>query len=358
MNLSKGFYMPAEWEMHERTIMQWPVKSALIWPDNYERVCGGYAQVARSIAGFEKVTMLVNEDTAEEAKRLCGGEVEYIFIPHSDGWFRDNGPTFLVNDKKEIAAVNWQFNAWGEKYPAYVLDNQVTPQLLQYWQIPYFDAPMVLEGGSIHVDGQGTLLTTEQCLLNKNRNRHLTKEQIETELKRYLGVSRIIWLKRGLFGDETDGHIDNVACFGKPGVVLVQTCSDPSDPNYEISRENLQILKNSRDAQGRSLEIIEIPQPPARYFQGVRLTLSYINFYMANGGIILPVFGGEASYTDEVAIGVLKDLFPDRQIVTVDGMAVITEGGNVHCITQQMPQGIRPGYGNGEKNREVRQCEG
>lgn len=340
--MSKDFYMPAEWEPHERTLMEWPVKSALIWPDNYERVCCGYAQVARSIARFEKVTMLVNEDTAEEAKVLCGKEIDYMIIPHNDAWCRDNGPTFLLNKKKEISAVNWQFNAWGEKYSPYVLDNEVAPKLLKHWQIPYFDAPIVLEGGSIHVDGQGTLLTTEECLLNKKRNPHLTKDQIELELKRYLNVSRIIWLKRGLFGDETDGHIDNVACFVKPGVVLIQTCSDQTDPNFEISRENMGILKNSKDAQGRKLEIVEIPQPPARYFRGVRLTLSYINFYIVNGAIILPVFGREAEYTDEKAASILRGVFPDRQIVTVDGMALITEGGNVHCITQQVPQGIWP----------------
>lgn len=343
MHSEKNYYMPAEWEQHERTLMEWPVKSSMIWPENYDKVCAGYAMVARAISEFEKVTMIVNEDTAEEAKALCGKEIGYLAIPHDDAWCRDNGPTFLINKEKQLAAVNWQFNAWGGKYMPYDLDNEVASRVLKHFQVQYFDAPIIVEGGSIHVDGEGTLLTTKECLLNKNRNAHLSKEQIEEELKSYLGISGIIWLNRGLFGDETDGHVDNIACFARPGAVLIQTCYDPEDPNSGITRENMEILRNSTDASGRSLEIIEIPQPPVRYYQGERLTLSYLNFYFVNDGIILPVFGGDAESTDQKTVEILQKVFPERRIRTVDGMALITEGGNVHCITQQMPEGTRCG---------------
>jgi agmatine deiminase len=339
--MGKHFYMPAEWERHERTLMEWPVRSSLIWPENYDRVCSAYARVAGIISQFEKVTMIVNEDAATEAKELCGGEIEYLTVPHNDAWCRDNGPTFLLGEDRSLSAVNWRFNAWGGKYQPYDLDNEVAPKVLDHFRVGYADSPIVLEGGSIHVDGEGTMLTTRECLLNKNRNPNWTKEQLEEEVKSRLGVFRIIWLNRGLSGDETDGHIDNVACFARPGAVLMQTCHDPEDPNWAITKENMDILNDAVDARGRKLEIIEIPQPPARFYRGTRLTLSYLNFYFVNGGVLLPVFGGDAEQADEKATEVLRRVFPDRKIVPVDSMDLISEGGNIHCITQQMPQGVR-----------------
>ena len=335
----KDFAMPAEWQRHERTLIEWPVKASMVWPDNYEQMCAGYAEVAKAILAFEKVTMIVGRNTAEDAKRYCGDAVDYLTIEHNDAWCRDNGPTFLLDKENRLAGVNWQFNAWGEKYPNYELDNQVAPAVLKHFNVPCFDSPIVLEGGSIHVDGEGTLLTTKECLLNNNRNAGLSQSEIEAQLKRCLKVNKIIWLSRGLHGDETDGHVDNLACFARPGAVIIQTCHDKNDQNYEITLENLEILKSTADAKGRKLGIIEIPQPPARLYQGERLTLSYLNFYFVNGGIILPVFGGDAAQADEKAFETLQVLFPERKIVTVDGMALIKEGGNVHCITQQMPQG-------------------
>lgn len=332
-----NYFMPAEWEQHERTIIEWPVKESLVWPENHEEVMKGYANVAKAIAEFEKVTLLVNEDTIEEAKSLCGEKVELLIIPHNDAWCRDNGPTFLWNEKKQLAAINWKFNAWGERFIPYDLDNAVAYKVLEHFKVPCFDANLVLEGGSIHVDGEGTLLTTKECLLNKNRNPHLSKDDIENQVKKHLGVKKIIWLNQGLFGDETDGHVDNIACFARPGVILLQTCKDPEDPNYAITNENLAILRNSKDALGRHIEIIEIPQPPARYYNEVPLTLSYLNFYLVNEGLILPIFGEDAKETDKQAEEILQKVYPNRKIVTVDGMALIKEGGNVHCITQQMP---------------------
>ncbi len=331
--------MPAEWEKHQRTFIEWPVKDSLIWPENYREVCEGYGQVARAISKFEPITMIVNSDTAEDAKSLCGTSVDFLVIPHNDAWVRDNGPTFVWNEKKEVSGINWIFNAWGEKYQPYDLDNAVAQKVLEHFNVPCHNVPIVLEGGSIHVDGEGTLLTTEQCLLNPNRNPDLSREQLEEVLKKFLNVSKIIWLKKGLFGDETDGHVDNIACFAKPGVILFQACYDKEDPNYEITQENLDILHRAADASGRQLEIIEIPQPPVRFYNGERLTLSYLNFYFVNGGIILPTFGGDAAETDKTAEDILQKVFSDRKVVPVDGMPLIKEGGNVHCITQQMPKG-------------------
>ena len=329
--------MPAEWEQHERTLIEWPVKNSLVWTDNHQEVIKGYADIANAIAEFETVTLLVNEDTLEEAGNLCNAGVERLVLPHNDAWCRDNGPTFVWDEKKHLAAVNWNFNAWGERFKPYDLDNAVAPRILEHFHAPCFDAGIVLEGGSIHVDGEGTLLTTKECLLNPNRNPDLNQSEIEARVMQHLGIKQIIWLNHGLFGDETDGHVDNVACFAKPGVILIQTCKDPKDSNYSSSQENLEILENATDARGRAIEIIEIPGPPARYYHDIRLTLSYLNFYLVNGGIILPVFGGDAKETDKKAEEILQRTFPDRRIVTVDGMALIKEGGNVHCITQQMP---------------------
>lgn len=336
--IQKDFKMPAEWSKHQRTFMEWPIKEAG-WPDPFKEVLDAFADVAKKIAQFEPVTMIVRPDLASQAAQMCGPQVEILKMEHDDSWMRDNGPTFLVNDRGELAGINWLFNAWGGKYP-YEMDNLIASKVLEHFGVPCYNAPFIMEGGSIHVDGEGTLLTTEECLLNKNRNPHLTRDDIERHLKDYLNVQKVIWLKRGLYGDDTDGHVDNVACFARPGVIILQATSDPGNPNYERSRENLDTLKNATDAQGRKLEIIQIEQPSEDHYHEIPLTLSYLNFYFVNGGIILPVFGGKHQSTDKSAQEVLAKVFPDRKIVTVDGMPIIRGGGNVHCITQQMPEGI------------------
>jgi agmatine deiminase len=335
-----NYRMPAEWEPHSRTFISWPVQDSMCYPEHYEQVCRGYAELVNAIAEFEPVTVIVNPDEAENVRGLFANErIHCLPVAHNDAWLRDNGPTFLVNDQGELAGVNWRFNAWGGKYAPWDLDDCVAPQILRHVGVRQFDAPLVMEGGSFHTDGAGTLITTEECLLNKNRNPHLSREEITAHLRNFLNVDRIIWLKRGLSGDETDGHVDNIACFAAPGKVLMQVCHDPADENYVITRENLEILREATDARGRKLEIVPIEQPPLAYFGGKRLTLSYLNFYFVNGGIILPVFGGAAEETDRRAQQVLSETFPDRKIRTVDGMAIIREGGNVHCTTQQMPAG-------------------
>jgi agmatine deiminase len=333
------FAMPAEWDKHERTFMSWPVRESMVYPEDHEPVCRGYAQVVKAIAEFEPVTLLVNPGDRDLVRGYFHDElnIEFAEIPHNDAWLRDNGPTFIVGENGELAGVNWRFNAWGGKHAPWDLDDAVAPQALEFVRAYRFDAPLVMEGGSIHVDGEGTLLTTEECLLNPNRNPDLSREQIEDYVKRFVNVSKIIWLKRGLSGDETDGHVDNVACFAAPGKIIIQTCDDPDDENYEITQENLRILREATDAKGRSFEILQIPQPPKRLHEDSRLTLSYLNFYFVNGGIILPVFGGAAEATDREAERILRKTFPNRRIRTVDGMAIIKEGGNVHCTTQQLP---------------------
>jgi agmatine deiminase len=335
-----GYKMPAEWEKHRRTLISWPVQESMCYPEDYERVCGGYRELVRAIAEFEPVSVVVGPDELDDVKASFQQmpNVDFVPIEHSDAWLRDNGPTFIKRGDGAVAGVNWKFNAWGGKYKPWDLDDQVAPKLLSHFGVPRFDAPLVMEGGSLHVDGEGTLLTTEECLLNPNRNPHLTREEIERELQAYLGVSRIIWLKRGLDGDETDGHVDNIACFASPGKVLMQVCDDPDDENFAITQENLAILRHARDAAGRPLEVIPIQQPPRAEYGGKRLTLSYLNFYFVNGGIILPIFGGAAEHTDREAVRTLQSVFPDRRIRTVDGMAIIKEGGNVHCTTQQFPE--------------------
>ncbi|WP_310550525.1 agmatine deiminase family protein [Paenibacillus glufosinatiresistens] len=335
-----NYSMPAEWAEHERTFISWPVQASICYPGSYASVCEGYAGIIRAIAEFEPVTVIVNPEEAEQVRHLLDfPNVELMPIEHSDAWLRDNGPTFLTGPEGKLAGVNWKFNAWGGKYSPWDLDDKVAPQILERLHIDRFDAPIVMEGGSIHTDGEGTLLTTEECLLNPNRNPGLGVGDIEEYLHKFTGARKVIWLKRGLSGDETDGHVDNIACFIGPGKVLIQICDDPADENYAIAQENLRILEEAVDARGRKLEIHTIQQPPRADHEDSRLTLSYLNFYFVNGGIVLPVFGGAAEAADRLAEAKLQELFPDRVIRTIDGLAVITEGGNVHCTTQQMPKG-------------------
>ncbi len=336
--MTDQYYMPAEWAEHDRTVLEWPVQASMVHPENYEAVCRNYAAIADAISEFETVTMIVNDNSEPYARQLCSKKTDMVTIPHNDAWCRDNGPTIVFDSGKKRYGINWQFNAWGGKYPNYDLDNRVASTILSYLLLPVIDSSFVLEGGSIHVDGEGTLLTTKECLLHPSRNPEKTAADIEAELKDRLGISKIIWLNKGLAGDETDGHIDNAACFIRPGTVMIQMCYDEADQNYAITHENLQILQNTTDAKGRKLTILEVEQPPARFYEGERLTLSYMNFYIANHAIIVPVFGGAASDADKAAAKLLASAFPERKVILIDTSWLITEGGNIHCITQQIPK--------------------
>ena len=327
--------MPAEYEPHEKTLMSWPVGENMCYPENYHEFSSELARAAVSISRFEPVAMLVNGNETDEAVLKLQGCAEIIEISHNDCWIRDNGPTVVLSGKNHRIGINWMFNAWGEKYPKYHLDNLAAPKILRHMSIAEMAVPLVMEGGSFHTDGEGTLLTTEECLLNKNRNPHISRKDIENTLKETLGIEKIIWFPKGLFGDETDGHIDNLACFASSGSILLQVCENPADPDYERSREHIRILKNETDAKGRRINIIPVPQPQVCLYRNRHLTLSYLNFYFVNNGIVFPVFN---QATDLKALEIMSTVFPERDIITLDGLKLAKEGGNIHCLTQQIPR--------------------
>ncbi|CAL5026999.1 unnamed protein product [Urochloa decumbens] len=328
-----GFRMPAEWKPHEQCWMGWPER-----PDNWRENAGPaqeiFARAAIAISKFEPVT-------------LCASAKEFITRGVESGI-----------TKQTIAGIDWQFNAWGGIYDDWSLDSDVAKKIVEIERVPRFPHKMVLEGGSIHVDGEGTCITTEECLLNPNRNPNMSKLEIENELKDFLGVTKVIWIPRGLCADEdTNGHVDNLCCFIRPGVILLSWTDDENDDQYERSAEALSVLTQSVDAQGRQLQVVKIHIPgPLHMTQeeadgvvksghsvprkpGTRLAASYVNFYIANGGIVAPAFGDKQ--WDEEACAVLQKAFPDREVVMVEGAReIVLGGGNIHCITQQQP--VRP----------------
>ncbi|AMP88176.2 TPA: agmatine deiminase family protein [Legionella pneumophila] len=334
-----GFYMPAEWYPHERCWMAWPCHQGTWSKIGLDKAKMAYARVANAISQFEPVAILVNPGDEDSAKQLCNGHnIEIISLPINDSWTRDTGATFLINNAKQLAGVDWIHNAWGGNYADCSLDNLIAAELIKYTGAQYFHAPLVMEGGSFHVDGEGTILTSKECLLNTNRNPHLTQQEIEQYLLNYLGAEHIIWLNMGLIGDETDGHVDEIATFIAPGKVLCLISNDKDDPNYHRLQENFEILKSARDARGRALDVYTVEQPPATYLDGERLTLSYINFYMANQGIVMPAFGYESF--DRLAYQLFVQIFPGYQITQIDALDVFSGGGGIHCITQQQPKSI------------------
>ena len=333
-----GLYMPAEWSTHARCWMAWPCRLES-WgsAEGLLRARVNFAAVARAISGLEKVTMVVRPQDADEARLAIGRGIEMLELPIDDSWTRDIAPLFVVDGKDGVAGTHWRFNAWGNKYHGYDADAGFGRHVIEALGMRRYDGPMVLEGGSIVVDGQGTLITTEQCLLNANRNPNLTRQQIEERLALYLGVTKIVWLGEGLEDDETDGHVDNIACFAAPGRVMLYTPQEKGGLNDRVMRDNVARLKASRDAQGRAFEIIEVPDPKRRErHNGHRLDMSYINFYFANYGIVMPSFDDPM---DDVAAAVMAKTFPDRRIVQVPAIDVVQGGGGIHCITQQQPAG-------------------
>jgi agmatine deiminase len=328
-----GFYMPAEWAPHSRCWMAWPCRPETFACD-IDEARAAYAEVARAIAQFEPVTMVCNPEDAVEVSIACGPGIEVLPIEISDSWIRDTGPSFVVDGRGGVAGVHWRFNAWGGNYPDHEIDATLGTRLLRKLGLPSYEAPLVLEGGAFHLDGEGTLLTTEECLLNPNRNPGLAKPEIEDLLKAHLGVRKVIWLGRGYDQDETDGHVDEIACFARPGVVIALTTDDTGDANFERFQDNLDRLRHARDAAGRELEVVPVRQPSRRDAGGVRLTLSYTNFYLANGGLVMPAFEDAA---DDDAFRTYRRLFADRQVVQVPAMDIVRGGGGIHCITQQQP---------------------
>jgi agmatine deiminase len=331
--IDNGYRMPPEWAAHERCWMAWPCHEET-FPD-LTVARSAYAAVADAIARFEPLTMVANPGDVKGAQALCGAGVEVLAIEIEDSWMRDTGPTFLTDGSGARAAVDWPFNNYGEIDPDYENDKQLARRILEHSGVPRFEAPIILEGGAIHTDGEGTLLTTENVVLNPNRNPGLSKKEADEIFRTHLGVEKVIWLDKALEVDSTDGHVDNLACFVRPGVVAALVARDPADSQYAALQENLMRLKKARDAAGRSLEIIEICQPARREFRDERIPASYINFYIANGGIVLPVFGDPA---DRPAIDALARAFPEREVVPVPGIDIVRSGGCIHCITQQEPK--------------------
>jgi len=332
-----GYVMPAEWAAHLRTWMCWPCRDEA-WggPEAMLRAKQAYARVARAISAFEPVVMAVRPHDHAEAKLACAGKVEFFETPLDDSWSRDIGPSFLVQSGGARAGVQWGFNAWGNKYRPWDDDAEFATRVLNDQKLPVYRAPFICEGGAIHVDGEGTLITTEQCLLNPNRNPGLTQRQIEEWLVQFTGARKVIWLGEGFSDHETDGHVDNIACFVAPARVLIGVPVSKSHPDYAPAMEAIRRLKDARDAEGRTLEVIEMAQPRklGGDWRGRPLAASYINFYLPMGGVVMPAFDDP---NDESARAVLADCFPGRDILQIDAMDIVQGGGGIHCITQQEP---------------------
>ena len=332
-----GFTWPAEWAPHARTWMCWPCRVE-VWggPDGLLRARQAFARVARAISTFEPVSMAVRSHDAAEAKLATKGKVHLFEVPLDDSWARDMGPTFLRGPAGRSAAVQWRFNAWGNKYQPYAEDAQLATRIGRSVDARIYAAPLVCEGGAIHTDGEGTLITTEQCLLNANRNPDLTQQEVEERLALFTGARRILWLGEGFSDDETDGHVDNIACFVAPGRVLVGRPSSKDHPDYEPAAEAARRLKAGRDAEGRSLEVIEVEQPRTTREDhlGRIMQSSYVNFYLPNGGVVMPAFDDA---NDEKAREVIAACFPGRDILQIDALDIVEGGGGIHCITQQEP---------------------
>ena len=339
-----GYSMPAEWERHEATWLAWPHRESS-WPGRLPIIPPIYARIVRALMTSEKVRVLVRDEemrgAAEESLRhhdAWGGNVELIVIPTDDSWMRDCGPIFVrrpaANGGFELAAIDWEFNTWGGKYPPYGLDNQVPRKIATRYGLPAWSPGIVMEGGSIDVNGRGTLLTSEACLLHPNRNPHLTREQIEEYLKAYLGVRHILWLGDGIRGDDTDGHIDDLARFTSPTTVVTAVEENPADENYEILQANLRRLRAMRDQDGRPLRVETLPMPTPIVYGGMRLPASYANFYIANGVVIVPTY---ECANDVRAIRTLQRLFPHRRVAGIPSSNLVWGLGALHCISQQQP---------------------
>ena len=331
---SSGFLMPPEWAPHTRTWMAWPCHE-VTFAGTLEAARDAYAATARAIARFEPVSMVVNPDEEADARARCGTRVDIVVRAHNDSWMRDIGPTFLIDGKGGLGAVDWRFNAWGGNYDDHAADAAMAEGLATLAGATRFPAPIYLEGGAVHTDGAGTLITTDNVVLNPNRNPGLTRAEAERIFRAFLGVEKTIWLEAPLEYDDTDGHVDNLACFARPGLVLALAEPDPADPHHAGLAENIARLRAETDARGKSIEVVPVIQPQRREVDGHRLPASYINFYICNGGLVIPTFRDPR---DKAAVAAIAACFPDRAVATVPGLDIVRGGGCVHCITQQQPE--------------------
>ena len=357
--------MPGEFEPHEGCVMIWPERPGS-WNYGAREAQKAFVKVAEAIGESEKVYMLVSKAQMENAKNQLGNVsgVTLLECETDDAWARDVGPTF-VTDGQEVRGINWEFNAWGGTedglYASWEKDNCFAPFFCEKEGYTWYDArPFVLEGGSVHSDGEGTVMVTESCLLSKGRNPDLTKEEITEKLKAYLGAEKVLWLPRGIYMDETNEHVDNVCAFLKPGEVILAWTDNRKDPQYPLSMACLEYLEGETDAKGRKITVHKLPIPDHPVCvtreelegyvfeegedvreEGERLAASYVNFYFSNGAVVLPAFGGENEESDRRAAQILEKLCPDRKIIPVYARDILTGGGNIHCITQQIPAGKR-----------------
>ncbi|MGB7390841.1 agmatine deiminase [Marinomonas sp.] len=350
-----GFRMPGEHEPQEQVWLAWPIRGDN-WRESGKPAQQAFTAVALAIAQSAQVTVVVPNSHYDITRQSLDEHIRVLEIPYNDCWMRDIGGSYVVNDKGERRAVSWQFNAWGGEldglYSPWDLDDAMAPQMANITGDDYYQAPLFLEGGSIHCDGEGTLYTTEECLLHPSRNPDLSKQEIETLLDNYLSIKKVVWLKDGLFNDETNGHIDNILHVIRPGVVALTWCDDKNDPQYAISRAAYDVLNQTTDAQGRAIEVIKLPMPGPLYMSetesqgiqqtetmerhaGERLAASYANFLISNQSVIFPLLDTK---TDPQAQQILASAFPNHTLIGVPAREILLGGGNIHCITQQVPK--------------------
>ena len=354
-----GFLMPGEFEPHSGTLMIWPERPGS-WPYGAKAARRAFAEIAAALAKQETVYMLAGKSCIEDARAHLPPQVNIVEMESDDAWARDVGPTFVVNGSGAVRGIDWRFNAWGGTYdglyPNWGKDDAVAAAFCRELGMDYYDAgTFVLEGGSIHSDGESTVLATEACLLSPGRNPGLSKTEIEQMLREFLSAEKIIWLPHGIYGDETNEHVDNICAFIRPGEVVLAWTEDQDDPQYSFSREDLAVLERERDAKGRRFLVhrLPLPQNPVCITQedldgfvfepgedtreaGERLAASYVNFYIGNGIVLVPQFGDP---NDAKAVELLQSCFPERKAVPVYARDIIVGGGNIHCITQQIPGG-------------------
>ena len=358
-----GFRMPGEFEPHRGCIMIWPKRPGS-WNYGAKKAREAFKRVAWAIAESEEVFMLAEPDVEENAREMLSGNpghgIHVIRMESDDAWARDVAPTFVVNGEGTVRGIDWEFNAWGGTvdglYAHWEKDDLVAEKVCGELGYDCYEAhPFVLEGGSIHSDGEGTVLVTEACLLSRGRNPELTKDEIEKKLCAYLGAKKVIWLERGIYNDETNEHVDNICAFVRPGEVVLGWTDDEKDPQYAMSKSCLDILEHETDAMGRKIKVHKLPIPKTPIcvteedlggyeFEdgedtrevGERLAASYVNFYISNGGVVVPQFGDEH---DKTAVEILGTVFPERKICPIPARDILLGGGNIHCITQQIPQG-------------------
>ncbi|QQL49860.1 agmatine deiminase family protein [Mucilaginibacter ginkgonis] len=338
---NSGLTFPAEWAPHTATWLSWPHKEES-WPGKIGMIYSKYCEFIKVVAEGEKVRINVKDDLmetfAKQQLEMAGADlsnIEFYHFPTNDAWCRDHGPAFLINSQtKEKVIVDWGYNAWGNKYPPYDLDDVIPTRIAKEFDLPVYHPGIVMEGGSVDFNGAGTVLTTTACLLNPNRNPHLSKEQIEEYLRNFYGVKQVLWLGDGIVGDDTDGHIDDITRFVNEDTVVTVVEDDPEDDNYHLLQENLEALKKMRLLDGRQLNIVELPMPDAVEYDSQRLPASYANFYIANSAVVVPIYRCDK---DQLALDILIKCFPDRKVVGIDSTDIIWGLGSFHCLSQQEP---------------------